>query len=111
MHSAMRNSKQTKQQQRPRPPPRVVQAPVTCGQPFVATDVEHVGTEGQRGDQSNRLGTSPSWILGTAVSRNLKKRSPSERQGQQVLSPWRAGHTEDTLLGRAAVYGVAEGPV
>lgn len=87
MHSAMRNSKQTKQQQRPVPPPRVVQAPVTCGQPSVATDVEHVGTEGQLRDQSSRLGTSPSWILGTAVNRNLKERSPSERQGQRVLRP------------------------
>lgn len=84
----MRNSKQTKQQQRPGPPPRVVQAPVMCGQLFVATDVEHVGTEGQLRDRSSRLGTSPPWILGTAVHRNLKERSPSERLGQRVLSPW-----------------------
>lgn len=111
MHSAMRNSKQTKQQQRPVPPPRVVQAPVMCGQPFVATDVEHVGTEGQPRDRSSRLGTSPPWILGTAVSRNLKQRFPSERLGQRVLSPRGAGRTEDALWGRSAGHGVAEGQV
>lgn len=90
------------------PPPRVAQAPVTCGQASAATDVEHVGAEGQLGpEQSSRLGTSPSWILGTAVTRHLKECSSSETGTAGAESPGE----QDALLGRSAGHGVAEGQV
>lgn len=74
-HSAARNSKQTEQPPRRGPPPRVVRAPVTWGEPSAATDVEHVGTEQSSWNQAlGDAGDSGKWKPEGALSLSLRAR-------------------------------------